>query len=102
MNPWEQPWWVWARLKELVWTSLGTVQMAFWLVLGTVLYLAIFTNRSAQVVAVISALMPLVLGLAATYTARRLGSQGIEAKFHANSTPDETVVFQPGQDDPTR
>lgn len=102
MNPWDQSWWAWARLKELAWTSLGTVQLAFWLVLGAILYLALFTNRNPQVIAAISTLMPLAIGLGLTYSARRVADKGIEARFAGTANGEEFAVFHPGQDDPTR
>jgi hypothetical protein len=101
-EPWEQRLWIWARVKELAWTSLGTVQLAFWLVLGVVLYLALFTRRDVQTVAVISALIPIVIGLAATYSARRVGDHAIESRANGAAAMPPDVIFQPGQDDPTR
>ena len=105
MKPYDEPWWFYARLKELLWTSLGTVQAAFWLVIGAVLWLALKTDRNPQAVAVISALMPLAGILAGAYTARRLGDNVVQARYASNGTSAplemDTPIFSPGADDPT-
>lgn len=101
-DPWERPNWFLDRVQELIWTALGTVQLAFWMTLLAVLYLAVFTDRNPQVLATVGALMPVVLGLGATYSARRVADKGIDAKWAAsNGSTSEPVIFQPGADDPT-
>lgn len=100
-DPWERPNWLAARSAELLWTSLGTVQLAFWLTLLAVLYLALFTDRNPQILATIGALMPVVLGLGATYSARRVSDKAIDARWGGDGQSADFAVYQPGMDDPT-
>lgn len=72
--PWQRRGWFADRGRELIWTSLSIPVLAFWISLGALIYVAVFTTRPTV------DLQLVVLGLAGVHAGRRVADNWVATK----------------------